>query len=56
MRQDGTLFSWGDNRHGKLGHSYNFYNIITPKRINPNHFQGKTIRSIHTEEFHNLAR
>ena len=55
MRNDGSLFAWGANSAGQLslGHT-NHQN--TPQRINPSHFQGKSILSIQAGYGHTLAR
>ena len=51
---DGTLFAWGVNEFGQLGLGHNNHQN-TPQRINPSHFQGKTIRSIHVGDNYTFA-
>ena len=55
MRKDGKLFSWGSNNRGQLGLGHT-NNQHTPKLIDPNHFQGKTIKSIHTGHLHTIVQ
>ena len=51
---DGSLFAWGHNGYGQLGLGHT-NEQLTPKLIDTNHFQGKTIQSIHTGDNHTLV-
>ena len=51
---DNSLFAWGESRAGQLGLGHT-NNQHTPRQINPNCFQGKTIQYIYKGNLHNLA-
>ena len=55
MRNDGSIFAWGANFCGQLGLGHTNHQN-TPQRINPSHFQGKSILSIQAGYGHTLAR
>ena len=48
------LFAQGHNGYGQLGLGHT-NEQLTPKLIDTNHFQGKTIQSIHTGDNHTLV-
>lgn len=50
IKQDGTLWGWGDNRHGQLGNGTR-YSFIAPYQVGADN----NWRAISTKEFHCLA-